>query len=199
MVLRDEGVGKLVNLTPDAAVPQDIYGIIGDDVAAHIASDKGKLGKWWCSQFKLLTRKEIRKLCKPPVMTLPYNATEETCQEQIVEQYYALQRKGRLPNRVHPDADYLELKRNDKRNGERKVVKRKGKKKTIRVRKKTYPSGAMGYLAKVLFASIREHMPKILEGLEWLGRLIARHAVKKQFIRWKSPRSRSWLLRRAHR
>jgi DNA-directed RNA polymerase len=55
------------------------------------------------------------------------------------------------------------------------------------VRKKTYPSGAMGYLAKVLFEAIRERVPRIFEGLAWIGNLAEQHAGRKEFLGWYGP------------
>jgi DNA-directed RNA polymerase, mitochondrial len=99
MITRDRKAGRLVNLV-DTGKPQDVYSAVGSRVQELLGWDK--LGRWWRERFKKLTHKEIRKLVKRPVMTLPYNAGENPRRRQIAEEYYKLRKKGRFPKRKYP-------------------------------------------------------------------------------------------------
>lgn len=88
-MLRDYEGGKAVNLTPSKE-PQDIY----SDVAAKATALLEKEGTLMARQ--LLEIGVCRKICKRPVMIVPYSGTRHSCRDYIME---ALEEKckGRNP------------------------------------------------------------------------------------------------------
>lgn len=77
-ILRDEVGGKAVNLLP-ADVPQDIYGEVAVVTTNKL---KGMLGDPEDTEehaCKALAFGVTRKICKKPVMTLPYGSTQRNC------------------------------------------------------------------------------------------------------------------------
>ncbi len=88
-MLRDEEGGRAVNLTPNV-VPQDIY----SDVAAKATELLEKEGTLMARQ--LLEIGVCRKICKRPVMIVPYSGTRHSCRDYIKD---ALEEKckGRNP------------------------------------------------------------------------------------------------------
>ena len=72
MMMRDEDVGRLVNLTASDE-PQDIYQVITDCVLGRLkveAAAGNERAKWW-----LGTQLIDRKLIKRPAMTFAYSVT----------------------------------------------------------------------------------------------------------------------------
>ena len=88
-MLRDYEGGRAVNLTPSKE-PQDIY----SDVAAKATALLEKEGTLMARQ--LLEIGICRKICKRPVMIVPYSGTRHSCRDYIME---ALEEKckGRNP------------------------------------------------------------------------------------------------------
>lgn len=90
-MLRDQIGGNATNLTPGEA-PEDIYGIVAkvlvrklEAVSKAVArgqadDDACKFARRWLG-FGI-----DRKICKRPVMTLPYGATRQSCTEYIWEE-----------------------------------------------------------------------------------------------------------------
>lgn len=127
-MLLDERGGRAVNLTSTTANgPQDIYGAV-----AGVVEDKmhglmqGAIEKDIKSNGKELDPDYIarickawldvgvnRKLCKKPVMTLPYGSTMLSCRTSIFDYLSDLEADeqarakaaGRMANRVHPFGD----------------------------------------------------------------------------------------------
>jgi len=87
-MLRDAEGGRAVNLTPNT-VPQDIY----SDVAERTTALLEKEGTLMARQ--LLEIGVCRKICKRPVMIVPYSGTRHSCRDYIKE---ALEEKCRGRN-----------------------------------------------------------------------------------------------------
>ena len=77
-MLRDLEGGKAVNLTPHAT-PQDIY----TDVAKRTTELLQQEGTTLASE--LLNIGVCRKICKRPVMIVPYSGTQHSCRDYILE------------------------------------------------------------------------------------------------------------------
>jgi len=77
-MLRDLGGGKAVNLTPHDT-PQDIY----TDVAKRTTELLQQEGTTLASE--LLNIGVCRKICKRPVMIVPYSGTQHSCRDYILE------------------------------------------------------------------------------------------------------------------
>lgn len=83
-MLRDEVGGAAVNLVP-ADKPSDIYQQVADVCTetlrnAHAEPNAGAGAANWLSLFHEVNRGVMpRKLSKPPVMTLPYGSTQQSC------------------------------------------------------------------------------------------------------------------------
>ena len=77
-MLRDEGGGKAVNLTP-SEVPQDIYSDVAKRATELLKQQDTLLAKQ-CLEIGV-----CRKICKRPVMIVPYSGTRHACTEYIKE------------------------------------------------------------------------------------------------------------------
>jgi len=97
LLLKDKVSGKLVNCVP-SDVPQDIYGLVKDEVIINTKelSDKGDelANKWLDYGVK-------RSTCKRPVMTLTYGSTRYACTDFVVEDITKRKDKGE----AHPFND----------------------------------------------------------------------------------------------
>jgi DNA-directed RNA polymerase len=91
---KDLDVAKLVNLVGD--VQQDIYLDVAVRVRDRVQGDDGESARFWRECFGVggLTQKEIRKLCKQPVMTFGYGVTRTGMVRQLVEAYKKLRRNN---------------------------------------------------------------------------------------------------------
>lgn len=86
LLLRDEVGGRGVNLVPEPQ-PQDIYQQVADQVVSNIrkilrdspASQEGEWAERW------LQLGVDRKLCKRPVMTLPYGVTQFSVKSFVLD------------------------------------------------------------------------------------------------------------------
>ena len=80
-MLRDAEGGRSVNLTP-SPVPQDIYRDVAEKTTEllQIEADKGEI-----LAQQLLTLGIDRKICKRPVMIVPYSGTLHACKSYIKE------------------------------------------------------------------------------------------------------------------
>ncbi|QLF88192.1 DNA dependent RNA polymerase [Pelagibacter phage Eyrgjafa EXVC018P] len=75
-MMRDEVGGKATNLIPSNK-PNDVYGIVADKVKEKLALSTEPLAKQW------LDYGIDRKICKKPVMCLPYSLTQYSCRQYI--------------------------------------------------------------------------------------------------------------------
>lgn len=90
MVMRDVRSAEAVNLLPNET-PQDIYQKVADVVSAKIemnAADGEEMALEWLGKID-------RKLCKRPVMTLPYGATKYGMVDQVLEEVRKSEEKGK--------------------------------------------------------------------------------------------------------
>jgi DNA-directed RNA polymerase len=110
LLIRDKDAARRVNLVRSEK-PQDIYLDVALRVKAKIEAEahSDELAAWWRDCFRSLSTKEIRKLCKRPVMTFPYGVTvPEGMRLQLSETYYReLRRNSRPPAKAW---DYLAFK-----------------------------------------------------------------------------------------
>ena len=83
-MMRDETGGKATNLTPQNK-PSDVYGLVAQKVVMKLRSNTNPLAKKW------LDYGVDRKLCKKPVMCLPYSLTQYSCrqylEDHVVKEY----------------------------------------------------------------------------------------------------------------
>jgi len=75
-MMRDEVGGKATNLIPSNK-PNDVYGIVADRVKEKLSNMSDPLAKQW------LDYGIDRKICKKPVMCLPYSLTQYSCRQYI--------------------------------------------------------------------------------------------------------------------
>jgi len=75
-MMRDEVGGKATNLVPSNK-PQDVYGLVAEKVIARLETITNPLAKKW------LDYGIDRKICKKPVMCLPYSLTQYSCRQYI--------------------------------------------------------------------------------------------------------------------
>ena len=75
-MMRDEVGGKATNLVPSNK-PNDVYGIVAEKVIERLKESKDPLAKKW------LDYGIDRKICKKPVMCLPYSLTQYSCRQYI--------------------------------------------------------------------------------------------------------------------
>jgi len=75
-MMRDEVGGKATNLVPSNK-PNDVYGIVADKVKEKLSLSTEPLAKQW------LDYGIDRKICKKPVMCLPYCLTLFSCRRYI--------------------------------------------------------------------------------------------------------------------
>ena len=75
-MMRDEVGGKATNLIPSNK-PNDVYGIVADKVKEKLSLSTEPLAKQW------LDYGIDRKICKKPVMCLPYSLTQYSCRQYI--------------------------------------------------------------------------------------------------------------------
>lgn len=96
-MLRDEVGGLATNLIA-SPTPQDIYGSVAVRTTDRLIADtdapqdEEKLAKWLATRGlrqKWLDHGVGRKVCKRPVMTLPYGSTRFSCTDFIVGDYLA--------------------------------------------------------------------------------------------------------------
>lgn len=77
-MLRDEAGGKAVNLLP-SPFPQDIYKDVANRATTLLMEANTELGN------QLLEVGVCRKICKRPVMIVPYSGTRHSCRDYILE------------------------------------------------------------------------------------------------------------------
>ena len=75
-MMRDEVGGKATNLIP-ANKPNDVYGLVAEKVIEKLQSKTDPMAKKW------LDYGIDRKICKKPVMCLPYSLTQYSCRQYI--------------------------------------------------------------------------------------------------------------------
>ena len=75
-MMRDEVGGKATNLVPSNK-PNDVYGLVAEKLIAKLKDNPNPLAKLW------LNYGIDRKLCKKPVMCLPYSLTMFSCRRYI--------------------------------------------------------------------------------------------------------------------
>lgn len=92
-LFRDERAAPFVNLTESSLSdrPSDIYGAVAGIVCERLAANSEP----WARRLRAAITID-RKLCKGPVMTLPYGATKATI-EDLVFQAMLKQEPGRTP------------------------------------------------------------------------------------------------------
>jgi DNA-directed RNA polymerase len=78
MMMRDENIGRLVNLAPDDE-PHDVYQLITDRVIGYLQKTDDIKAGWW------LRKVVTRKLVKRPAMTFAYSASVSGMQDHIEE------------------------------------------------------------------------------------------------------------------
>lgn len=107
MALRDSVGGAAVNLVPSDK-PQDIYQRVADVVTAKVCLDASENGLVMAQQW-LSSGLITRKLCKKPVMTLPYGAKEYGMRAGIVDYLVEQRDEGKaLPwDDFFPAAQYI--------------------------------------------------------------------------------------------
>ena len=77
-MLRDERGGRAVNLTPNE-IPQDIYTDVATRTAELLKEQNDEMAR------QLLSVGVCRKICKRPVMIVPYSGTQHSCRDYILE------------------------------------------------------------------------------------------------------------------
>ena len=77
-MLRDAEGGRSVNLTP-SNMPQDIYSDVAKRTTELLQQDSSELAQ------QLLSVGVCRKICKRPVMIVPYSGTLQACKQYITE------------------------------------------------------------------------------------------------------------------
>ena len=75
-MMRDEVGGRATNLIP-ANKPNDVYGLVAEKVIEKLKSKTDPMAKKW------LDYGIDRKICKKPVMCLPYSLTQYSCRQYI--------------------------------------------------------------------------------------------------------------------
>ena len=75
-MMRDEVGGKATNLVPSNK-PNDVYGIVAEKVIERLERSTDPMAKKW------LDYGIDRKICKKPVMCLPYSLTQYSCRQYI--------------------------------------------------------------------------------------------------------------------
>jgi len=77
-MMRDEIGGKATNLIPSNK-PHDVYGLVAQKLIMKLRANKDPMAKLW------LDYGIDRKICKKPVMCLPYSLTMFSCRKYIYE------------------------------------------------------------------------------------------------------------------
>jgi len=157
LLCRDEETARRVSLVDDNDVIHDIYGEVASLVRAQINVDDDEWAEYWRNEFKKFKDREIRKLFKQPVMTLPYGVTEEGAVQQIVEDYFELLNKYNRRCPVVLDAKGRPI------------------------------GGRYGYLAKKIMAVAADLMPKPMQVMEFIEKLSAHFALQNLSLEWISP------------
>lgn len=75
-MMRDEVGGKATNLVPSNK-PNDVYGLVAEKVIERLKKETDPLAQKW------LDYGIDRKICKKPVMCLPYSLTQYSCRQYI--------------------------------------------------------------------------------------------------------------------
>jgi len=75
-MMRDEVGGKATNLVPSNK-PNDVYGLVAEKVIDKLKQETNPMAKEW------LEYGIDRKICKKPVMCLPYSLTQYSCRQYI--------------------------------------------------------------------------------------------------------------------
>jgi len=75
-MMRDEIGGQATNLVPSNK-PHDVYGLVADKVIERLKKETNPYAKKW------LDYGIDRKICKKPVMCLPYSLTQYSCRQYI--------------------------------------------------------------------------------------------------------------------
>lgn len=110
LLLRDEIGGRATNCLPCSS-PQDAYQEVADRLTARLieirdTSDNPQHSRWArrVIEFCRMTGSEglPRKAVKRPVMTLPYGATQFSCQRYVVEWYHDFVRGKNIPVEQQP-------------------------------------------------------------------------------------------------
>jgi DNA-directed RNA polymerase len=96
-MLRDEVCGRQVNLTPTEK-PSDIYAAVAEAVTRKLAESPDETAAQW------LAYGITRKLCKRPVMILPYGGTIQAVKEYIADHVFEMKVEHSKP---HPFSDKL--------------------------------------------------------------------------------------------
>jgi DNA-directed RNA polymerase len=91
-ILRDEVGGRAVNLLPSSK-PQDIYSDVADVCTVRLKQMQGTEYDPDNHAYKALHFGVDRKICKKPVMTLPYGSTLNNCMRKTTE--YVIENKER--------------------------------------------------------------------------------------------------------
>ncbi len=104
-MLRDDIGGSAVNILPGDK-PNDIYGVVAEKVRKRLERDRENGGlKRTIFANRWLNYGVNRKLCKLPVMTLPYGATLFGFKEQLKDELYKSKDQGK---RIPFDKDKVE-------------------------------------------------------------------------------------------
>jgi DNA-directed RNA polymerase len=96
-MMRDEVGGKATNLVPSNK-PNDVYGLVAEKVIERLKKETDPLAQKW------LDYGIDRKICKKPVMCLPYSLTQYSCR-QYIEDHVVKEFKEN--NRQHEFGDDL--------------------------------------------------------------------------------------------
>ena len=75
-MMRDEIGGKATNLVPSNK-PNDVYNLVAQKVVMKLRDETNPLAKKWI-EYGI-----DRKICKKPVMCLPYSLTKYSCRKYI--------------------------------------------------------------------------------------------------------------------
>lgn len=155
----DEVGGAAVNLVPMAR-QNDVYRLVAESVLATLQERAATddLAALW-----LRTKLIDRKLCKRPTMTFGYGSKAYGFSKQIVEE---LKGRENFKREIRPLFD----------------CEQDGK-----TREGGLLSPAADYLAKLIYATLRDIVKKAVEGMEWMQRA-ARQVVKGgKCVEWTVP------------
>jgi DNA-directed RNA polymerase len=88
LLIRDADAAERVNLVGQK--PRDIYFDVAVNVRERVKNDDGEFATWWRACFSALDERQMRKLCKQPVMTFGYGVTPPGMVRQLAEAYRKL-------------------------------------------------------------------------------------------------------------
>ena len=95
-MMRDEIGGKATNLVPSNK-PEDVYRIVAQKVIMKLRDKSDPMAKLW------LDYGIDRKLCKKPVMCLPYSLTQYSCRQYIQDHVEKEYRENEKPHNFGKD------------------------------------------------------------------------------------------------